>query len=401
MASLKDSPIVQTVRANISNYTVVIAMVLIWALFGALTDGLFLSARNISNLFRQATLLSFLATGMVLVIVTGNIDLSVGSITGFTSVVAAALQVQMLPEILPGLLPGVADNTIGIISTVVTILVVLVIAFAIGVYQGSVIAYLGVPAFIVTLGGMQIFRGGVLGVTQGRTIAPIEESLRVIAQGYVSNLFGIAVALLVIAAIFYFALRSRAQKQEYGFDVPPLRNDLVKATLFSAVVLGFVLLMNQYRGVQVPVLVLAVFVVGMTYVSNNTRFGRYCYAIGGNEEASRLSGVNIKKIVQRVHILSAMMAGVTGIMLTGYVAAGTTTGGLQYELDTVASCVIGGTSLMGGRGTIFGGVVGALIMGSIVNGMSVMNMDIFWQYIVRGLVLIAAVYLDVSSKSRK
>jgi D-xylose transport system permease protein len=252
MASLKDSPLVQTVRANISNYTVVIAMVLIWALFGALTEGLFLSARNISNLFRQATLLSFLATGMVLVIVTGNIDLSVGSITGFTSVVAAALQVQLLPQVLPGMLPGAADTTIGIISTVITILVVLVIAFAIGVYQGSVIAYLRVPAFIVTLGGMQIFRGGVLGVTQGRTIAPIEESLRVIAQGYVSNIFGILVALLVIGAIFAFAMRNRAQKQEYGFEVPPMRSDLAKATVFSAVVLGFVLLMNAYRGVQVP-----------------------------------------------------------------------------------------------------------------------------------------------------
>ncbi len=401
MASLKDSPLVQTVRANISNYTVVIAMILIWALFGVLTEGLFLSARNISNLFRQATLLSFLATGMVLVIVTGNIDLSVGSITGFTSVVAAFLQVRIFPDLLSGMMPNAAETTLGITSTVLTIIFVLVIAFLIGVYQGSVIAYLGVPAFIVTLGGMQIFRGGVLGVTQGRTITPIEESLRVIAQGYVSNLFGILVALLVIAAIFVFAMRNRAQKQEYGFEVPPLQQDLLKASIFSALVLGFVLLMNQYRGVQVPVLILAVFVVGMTYVSNNTRFGRYCYAIGGNEEASRLSGVNIKKIVQRVHILSAMMAGVTGIMLTGYVAAGTTTGGLQYELDTVAACVIGGTSLMGGRGTIFGGVVGALIMGSIVNGMSVMNMDIFWQYIVRGLVLIAAVYLDVSSKARK
>jgi len=401
MASLKDSPLVQTVRANISNYTVVIAMILIWALFGVLTDGIFLSARNISNLFRQATLLSFLATGMVLVIVTGNIDLSVGSVTGFTSVVAAAMQVRVLPDLLSGMFPGAGETTLGIISTVITILVVLIIAFVIGVYQGSVIAYLGVPAFIVTLGGMQIFRGGVLGVTQGRTITPIEESLRLIAQGYVSNIFGIIVALMVIAAIFIFTMRSRAQKQEYGFEVPPLRNDLIKATILAALVLGFVVLMNQYRGVQVPVLVLAVFVVGMTYVSNNTRFGRYCYAIGGNEEASRLSGVDIKKIVQRVHILSAMMAGVTGIMLTGYVAAGTTTGGLQYELDTVAACVIGGTSLMGGRGTIFGGVIGALIMGSIVNGMSVMNMDIFWQYIVRGLVLIAAVYLDVSSKSRK
>lgn len=401
MASLKDTPLAQTVRANISQYSVVIALILIWALFGALTDGIFLSARNISNLFRQATLLSFLATGMVLVIVTGNIDLSVGSVTGFTSVVAAYLQVNVMPNVLPSLFSGMSDAGIGVTSTALTIVLVVGLSYLIGLYQGSVVAYLGVPAFIVTLGGMQIFRGGVLGVTQGRTITPIEDSLRVIAQGYVPNAVGLLIAALVIVAVFLLMFRNRAQKAEYGFDVPPLQNDVLRAGLISALVLGFVLLMNSYRGVQVPVVILAVFIATMTYVSNNTRFGRYCYAIGGNEEASRLSGVNIKQIVQRVHILSAVMAGITGLMLTGYVAAGTTTGGQQYELDTVAACVIGGTSLMGGRGTIIGGVVGALIMGSIVNGMSVMNMDIFWQYIVRGLVLIAAVYLDVSSKSRK
>ncbi|AEJ60595.1 ABC-type transporter, integral membrane subunit [Spirochaeta thermophila DSM 6578] len=391
----------RAVQVNAKTYTMIIALLLIWFLFGVLTGGIFFSPRNLSNLFRQMTIISFLATGMVLVIVLGNIDLSVGSVTGFISAVTAFLQARVLANILPSLFPSLPQGTIGILSTAIAIAVALLVGIVIGLFQGSLIAYGGIPAFIVTLGGMLIFRGGVLGVTEGKTIVPVEDSLVYIAQGYLSPVVGLVLAAVVVVLIFLSTLTSRRKKVEYGFEVPPLWKDLAKAGFFSFLVILYVVLMNMYRGVQLPVLLLAVVALIISYVANNTRFGRYVYAVGGNREATRLSGINIRKTVFQVHVLMGLLAGVAGVVLTGYVAAGTVNGGINYELDTIASCVIGGTSLMGGEGTIFGALVGSLIMASIVNGMSVMNMPIFWQYVTRGLVLIIAVYLDVASKRRR
>ncbi len=393
--------IVAVIRSNLKTYTMVIALLLIWLLFGALTHWLFLSPRNLSNLFRQMSIISFLAAGMVLVIVAGNIDLSVGSVTGFVSAVTAYLQVNILPTVLPTIFHGMVEPQLGIVSTIIAVISALLVGLLVGVWQGAIIAYLKVPAFIVTLGGMLIFRGGVLAVTMGQTITPIEDPLRLIAQGYVPNSIGLIIAVVVIVAIFYGTIRGRVRKQEYGFELPQLRMDLLKAGIFSLLVLAYVVIMNLYRGVQNPVLLLAVIAVVVTYVATNTRFGRYIYAIGGNREATRLSGINISKNVFLVHVLIGLLCGFAGIVLTGYVAAGTTGGGTNYELDAIASCVIGGTSLMGGEGTILGAMVGSIIMASLVNGMSVMNMEFFWQYIIRGLVLIFAVYLDVASKKSR
>lgn len=386
---------------GLKDYTVLIALALIWILFWILTDGIFLKPRNISNLFRQASIISFLATGMVLVIVLGNIDLSVGSVVGFLSAITAFLQVKVFYDMMPKLFPRMAETGHGIMSTIFTIIVVLILAALIGVFQGSLIAHLRIPAFIVTLGGMQIFRGGVLGVTQGKTITPIENSLVQIAQGYVSKGLGWIIALAVVGIIFLMTIVGRNQKKTYGFDVPAMWKDILKATTISAIVVAYVVIMNDYRGIQIPVLILAGVALLISYVSTNTRFGRYAYAVGGNLEATRLSGINIKKTIFLVHVLMGVLAGVAGIILTGYVAAGTVNAGQNYELETIASCVIGGTSLMGGKGTIIGAMVGSLIMASITNGMSVMNMDIFWQYIVKGMVLILAVYVDVLSNKQK
>ncbi|MEM5946978.1 sugar ABC transporter permease [Spirochaetia bacterium 38H-sp] len=395
------SSIRKLVRANVKTYTMIIALLLIWALFAVLTGGIFFSPRNMSNLFRQMSIISFLATGMVLVIVLGNIDLSVGSVTGFISAVVALMQARVFPNLLPSLFPAMSADTMGIISTVLTIIVGLAVGLLIGLFQGSIISYLGVPAFIVTLGGMLIFRGGILGVTNGKTIVPVEDSLVYIAQGYLSSATGVILAAIIIGLIFLFTFESRRRKEKYGFELPSLSTDLLKAGFFSAIVLAYIVYMNLYKGLQLPVLLLAVVALIVTYIANNTRFGRYVYAVGGNREATRLSGINIKLTVFKVHVLMGLLSAVAGIVLTGYVAAGTVNAGVNYELDTIASCVIGGTSLMGGEGTIFGAIVGSLIMASIINGMSVMNMPIFWQYIVRGVVLIAAVYLDVASKKRK
>ncbi|MFI5368554.1 MAG: sugar ABC transporter permease [Spirochaetia bacterium] len=379
--------------------TMIAALVIIWLLFGFLTNFTFLSPRNLSNLFRQMTIISFLACGMVFVIITGRIDLSVGSVTGFISAIVAALQARTFPDLLPHLFPGLEGTPwLGIISTVVTIIIAMSVGILVGMFQGSIIAYLGVPAFMVTLGGMLMFRGGVLGVTRGESVMPVENSLRLIAQGYLSIWLGLIFAAAAAVIIFVMVFSTRARQQQFGFALAPFWKDLTKALAASLGLFAYVVIMNIYRGVQTPVLLLAIVVVVMSYLANSTRFGRYSYAIGGNPEATRLSGVNIKKNLFLIFVLMGALCGVAGIVLTGYVAAGTIGAGTNYELDAIASCILGGTSPLGGSGTIIGAMLGSLIIASLANGMSVMNVAPFWQYIVRGAVLILAVYLDVATR---
>lgn len=398
MLSLK---IKELVRNNLKTYTMLLALAMIWLFFGYMTDWIFFSERNLSNLFRQMTIVSFLSIGMVLVIVTGNIDLSVGSAVGLVSAVTAYMQAVLLPPFLESVMPGADILVRGLVSTGITIIIGLTVGVLIGVIQGTIVAYFGVPAFIVTLGGMLIFRGGVLGVSQGKTIVPIEDSFRLIAQGYIPKDFGLGIGIFTILVIFFMTFRNRKLKEEYGFAPVPLYIDLLKAATYSGLVYLFVHVMNSYRGIPNPVMLLAVMAVIFTYITNNTKLGRHAYALGGNKEATRLSGINIQGNIFTIFVLMGLLCGVSGIVLTGYVAAGTTSGGVNYELEAIAACVIGGTSLMGGEGSIIGALVGSLIMASLLNGMSVMNMDIFWQYIIRGSVLILAVYVDVLSKRKR
>lgn len=395
---MKKLHLANQIRSNLKTYTMIFALLIIWLLFGLLTDWIFFSPRNLSNLFRQMTIISFLAIGMVMVIVTGNIDLSVGSVTGVVGVIAAYLQATTLAKLLPLWFPELSYAGLAGLSTALTVLLCLIGGGLIGAAQGAVVAYLKVPAFIVTLGGMLVFRGAMLGITQGKTIVPIEEPFKAIAQGYLPASLGLALAGIVILVIFFAYLWNRRQRKNYGFSLKPLYIDLLKAASFSGAVLLYVLVMNRYQGVQNPVLLMAFVAIVFTYITNNTRFGRYAYAIGGNREATRLSGINIQQNVFTVFVLMGLLCAVAGIVLTARVAAGTISGGQNYELSAIAACVIGGTSLMGGEGTVFGAIVGSLIMASLENGMSVMNMDIFWQFIIRGLVLILAVYIDVVSK---
>lgn len=400
-AALFPPAIADLVRRHLKTYTMILALALIWLLFGFLTDWIFFSPRNLSNLLRQMTIVSFLAVGMVLVIVTGNIDLSVGSAVGLVSAVTAYLQAVLLPPLLDQMYPAMEIATRSHMVTAIAICSGLIVGLLIGVYQGVLIAYLRVPAFIVTLGGMLVFRGGVLGVTQGKTIVPIEDSFRLIAQGYLPKSIALLLALATVVVIFIAILRNRKQKQAYGFTVPPFIYELMRTAFLAAMIFAFVFIMNSYRGIPNPVLLLVLVALIFTYITDNTRLGRHAYALGGNREAARLSGVNVKANVFAIFILMGLLCGVSGIVLTGYVAAGTTSGGLNYELEAIAACVIGGTSLMGGQGSIAGAVVGALIMASLLNGMSVMNMPVFWQFIIRGLVLIFAVYVDVSTQKRQ
>jgi D-xylose transport system permease protein len=377
---------------NIQTYTIILAMLAVWILFTILTNGFYLSPQNFSNLFRQMTVTSFLATGMVLVIVTGNIDLSVGKLAGFVSVVVAYFQANVWNTIFPGQ---------PIVAAALSVGIGLLVGALFGVLQGYIISYMRVPAFIVTLGGMFVLRGGILIITQGKTIPANQPGFDQIAQGYLSPAVGWVAALLVVALLFLNMVRSRARKAQYGFEVSNLYMDILGTLFFSALVIVYVVVVNFYNGVQVPVLLLAVTAVIMAYVSNNTRFGRYAYAIGGNREAARLSGINIKRNIFLVFVLMGFLCGVAGIVLASYVGYGTVAAGEGYELDAIAACILGGTSTLGGQGTIFGAMIGGLIMASLTNGLQMLNVPAAYQYVVKGAVLILAVFADVYFKKNR
>jgi D-xylose transport system permease protein len=282
-------------------------------MFGILTDGVFFTPRNMSNMVRQMVLIAILAIGMVPVIVTGNIDLSVGSIVGFISVIVAYCQFFIFPDLLASTFPslnnpttilGITTSINGLISTVLSIFVALLVGLIVGIWQGALIAYLKIPAFIVTLGGYLSFRGGVLLVTGGRTIGPVENSLVKIGQGYFPKDLGLVLTFIVIGCIFVIILWGRKQKLKYGFDPYPIWKDIAKSTIISGVILFYVLyIANSYKGIQNPVLVMVIILLIFHYLTNNTRFGRYIYAFGGNKEATRLSGINTKMVVFKVYIL--------------------------------------------------------------------------------------------------
>ncbi|PKO16890.1 MAG: sugar ABC transporter permease [Chloroflexi bacterium HGW-Chloroflexi-10] len=386
------SEIIKRFRSNIQTYTIILAMIGIWILFALLTNGSYLSAQNVSNLFRQMTVTSFLAIGMVLVIVTGGIDLSVGKAAGFISVVVAYLQAEVWYTILPNQ---------PLLATVLSVSIGLLIGILYGCLEGYIIAFLNIPAFIVTLGGLFVMRGGILLVTQGKTIPANQPVFSVIAQGYLSDFVGWVIAALVVAFLFLNMFQSRKKKQAYGFELPNLTIDLLTTVFFSALIIAYVAVVNQYRGIQVPVMLLAVAAMVMTYVANNTRFGRYAYAIGGNREAARLSGISVKKNIFSVFMVMGFLSGVAGVMLASYVGYGTIAAGEGYELDAIAAAILGGCSPLGGSGTIFGALIGSLIMTSLTNGLQILNVEAAWQYLLKGAVLVLAVYIDVYFKKNK
>ena len=379
----------QRVRANLQTITIILAWVAILAIFSILAglDGkVFLSPQNVSNLFRQMTVTSFLAMGMVFVIVTGNIDLSVGKLAGFVSVVAAYFQATVWYKLIP-------DQPM--IAAILSVIVGLLVGTLAGVLQGSIIAYLRVPAFIVTLGGMFILTGLILLVTQGKTIPANQPGFSFIAQGYLPPIVGWILAALIVVFLFWNMFRSRQRKRKYGFELSSLTIDLIATIMFSVVVIGFMYLVNQYQGLPFPVLLMFVTAAVMSYVANNTRFGRYAYAIGGNREAARLSGINIRRTIFLIFVLMGFLSGLAGVVLASYVGYGTIAAGQGYELDAIAAAILGGTSTLGGVGTVFGALIGSLIMATLSNGLQILDTPPAWQPIVKGIVLVLAVLIDV------
>ena len=403
--------LVTAVTSNAQQSMLVIALVAIWIGFGIGAPG-YTSADHIQNILQQMAIIAIMACGMVFVIVTGGIDLSVGYGSGFVSVVVAALLYNgVVDEWITALAPTISPEALQVYTAVVVVVLGLLLGAVMGAFQGFIISRLSVPPFIVTLGGFSIFKSGILLVTQGKSLfISSNDTYKFIAQGLIPPVAGYVLALLVIAAMFARVFTARARKRKHGVALGSLPLEIARAAVFSALVLGYVIVVNRTfdaeaeagtRGVPLLVLILGAIALLMSYISSNTRFGRYAYGIGGNREAARLSGINVKASIFRVYVTMGILMAVSGVALAAYVGSGTTAAGQGYELDVIAACILGGTSTLGGEGTVFGAVGGALIIQSLSNGLQMMNVNSNYQYLIKGLVLILAVFADIQLKKKR
>jgi len=373
----------QQLFARYKILALLIAVAAIWIFFSALTQGAFVSPRNVSNLLRQMSITGMLACGMVFVIVAGEIDLSVGSLLGLLGGVAAILDVNRGWPL------------------AATIPVVLALGVLIGLFNGWWSTYRRVPSFIVGLGGMLAYRGILLGITGGSTIAPVSDGFVFIGQGYLPRFAGDVIAFVLFALLVILTVRQRANRRRYQLPVVPVWQDGAKIVGAGAVVLGFVVMLDSYGGIPVPVLLLLGLLGIFTWIATQTVFGRRIYAVGSNLEASRLSGVNTNRVKLVIFALMGLMCAFGGIVNTARLAAGSPSAGNMGELDAIAACFIGGTSMRGGSGTVYGALIGALVMASLDNGMSMLDVDAYWQMIVKGAILVLAVWIDVVSGSNR
>jgi D-xylose transport system permease protein len=360
-----------------------IAVAVIWVFFSVMTDGAFITPRNVSNLLRQMSITGMLACGMVFVIIAGEIDLSVGALLGLLGGLAAILDVGFGWPIW------------------YTVPTVLLIGTAAGLFNGWLSTYGGIPSFIVGLGGMLAYRGILLGATGGSTIAPVSQEFVFIGQGYLPQLLGHVLAVLIFVLLAALTLMRRRSQQRYQLAVAPIWQDVAKVVVIGVLIAGFMTMLDQYGGIPVPVLLLLVMLGVFSWIASQTVFGRRIYAVGSNLDATRLSGINTDRVKLAVFGLMGLMCAFAGIINTARLAAGSPSAGSQGELDAIAACFIGGTSMRGGSGTVYGALIGALVMASLDNGMSMLDVDAYWQMIVKGAILVLAVWVDVLSRSSR
>jgi D-xylose transport system permease protein len=358
-------------------------LALIWVYFHWATPGnTFLTARNLSNLMTQMSVTGIIAVGMLMLIVSGNIDLSAGSVLGFAGGVAAYLM---------------AAYGFGLPAAIAAAIAVGVV---IGILHGSLAAYLNIPAFIVTLGGLLAWRGAVKWLLGGNTVPVSDETFKAIGNSNLPPAVGWALAAVAIAFTLFMAYRKARAVKDYGLGEANYTGEMLKAVIPVAAIIGFIAVMNAWQGVPVPVLILLAVALLGSFLTRSTVFGRYLYAIGGNADAARLSGINNRRNVLMVYALLGAFIGLASLIFTARVGSAAPDAGVLKELDAIAACVIGGASLMGGRGTIFGACVGALIMASLDNGMSLLNVRDFMQDIIKGSILVAAVGLDMMGRKQ-
>lgn len=396
------------------------ALAIIWLGFHIASGGLFLTPRNLWNLSVQSASVAIMSTGMVLVIVTRNIDLSVGSLLGFLGMVMGVTQAEILPDWL-----GFGHPAIWIIALGVGIL----LGALIGGLQGYIVAFMGVPAFIVTLGGLLVWRGAAWWVTSGRTVAPLDTTFRLMGggpDGAIGAFWSWVVGIAACIALVLLLVQARRQRRKFSFPVRPLWAEAFLTAVGCSLILGAVAVANSYpwpagivrryaqannivipeeglfiaHGIAIPVLIAVGVGIVMTFLTNRTRFGRYVFAIGGNPEAAVLAGINTRWVLVKVFILMGILAAIAAAVSSARLNAATNAMGTLDELLVIAAAVIGGTSLAGGVGTVAGAMVGAVLMQSIATGMILLGVDTPLQNIVVGVVLVIAVWLDTIYRKR-
>jgi len=377
-------------KSNLRDYGMLMSLVIIMALFWWLTDGTLLQPLNLTNLVLQNSYIVIMALGMLLVIVAGHIDLSVGSLVGFIGALAAVLMVDYQWHFVP--------------ATIVC----LIAGAVIGAIQGYFVAFFSIPSFIVTLAGMLVFRGLNLALLQGQSVGPFDPTFQLLSSGFIpdplggeslrttSLLIGVVVAILMMVS----RLRERANRTKHGMDTEPMPFFIGKNLFFMALIIALCWKMAGYRGLPNVMIVMTVLMLFYDFVTTRTTIGRRIYALGGNEKAARLSGVKTKWLSFYTFVNMGVLAAVAGLVFAARLNTATPKAGVGFELDVIAACFIGGASASGGVGKVLGAVIGAFIMGVMNNGMSIMGIGIDYQQVIKGLVLLAAVFFDVYNKNK-
>ena len=377
-------------RGNVRQYGMVVALAVIVILFQVWTSGILLKPLNVTNIVQQNGYILILAIGMVIVIISGHIDLSVGSIAGFVGAMSAVL---MIKNDLPW---------------PVAVALCLLLGAVIGAWQGFWIAYVGIPSFIVTLAGMLVFRGATQYLLEGQSIAPFPRSFSQVSSGFLPDLGNnslyhwptVILGVLVMVAAVWQQVRQRRTQSRYGFDVAPVGWFVFKCAAIVAALAAFTLLLASYRGVPVVGIILAVAFVIYAFVMRGTVFGRQVYAVGGNEAAARLSGVKTKRTTFLVFVNMGLLSALAGLLFAARLNSATPQAGIGMELEAIAAAFIGGASASGGVGTVLGAIIGGFVLGVLNNGMSLIGIGSDVQQVIKGLVLLAAVGFDIYNKKK-
>ncbi len=377
-------------KKNIRQYGMIIALIFISVFFQILTDGILLKPLNVTNLILQNSYILVLAIGMVLVIITGHIDLSVGSVAAFIGALSAIMMVEQQ------------------MNPVLAVIISLLMGALVGAWQGFWVAYIKIPAFIVTLAGMLLFRGLTMIVLNGQSIAPFPKTFQKISSGFIPDftdgstlnvvtlLAGIILSVLVVLQ----EIRMRRTSVKYGFEQTQLWISMVKAAALIIVINLFTFVLAQYNGIPNILLILLVLIAVYSFVMNNMTMGRHIYALGGNEKAASLSGVKTKRVTFWVFVNMGVLSALSGLVFAARLNSATPKAGTNFELDAIAACFIGGASASGGIGTVVGAIIGGLVMGVMNNGMSLVGLGVDWQQGIKGLVLLLAVGFDIYNKSK-
>ncbi len=379
---------------QLKQYGMIIALVLIYAIFAVLSDYKNVAPMNVNNLIMQNSYVIVLALGMLLCCLTGNVDLSVGSVVAFAGAIAAIM---------------VVDYHMAI---PIAFLAALLIGALVGVWQGFFISVLGVSPFIVSLANMLVFRGLALVVLKGQTKGPLPPEFTTVGAGYLPQFFttigGTKVELLALFAgialsvfLVLMEIRSRRNKKKQGFLLPSMAATIFKLLVSIAIINFFTVKLALYMGLPMVLLIVLLLMILYSFITNNTVPGRQIYAVGGNRKAAALSGIKVDRVMFWIYTNMGILAGLAGIILSARNASATPKAGDMFEMDAIAACYIGGTAVAGGVGTVTGAVVGALIMGVLNNGMSLLGWSVDIQRVVKGLVLLAAVAVDLYFKKKK